>query len=163
MPRTLHALVMLIVLAACQPAAAQFSYDVPYVPTPHVVVEEMLRLAAVGPSDFVMDLGSGDAAGNAAGNGSGMLDLGSQEPASAEPIVSGDEPSTPSRKPHSQPRREAQSQGAPAKKPQSAPKPQPQAKANGKASGNGGLEVSGDGKASANADASADANATVDK
>ena len=60
MPRTLHALVMLVVLAACQPAAAQFSYDVPYVPTPHVVVEEMLRLAAVGPSDFVMDLGSGD-------------------------------------------------------------------------------------------------------
>ena len=41
-------------------AEAQFSYDVPYVPTPYVVVEEMLRLANVGPADFVMDLGSGD-------------------------------------------------------------------------------------------------------
>src|SRR3954469_7510360 len=41
-------------------AHAQFSFDVPYVPTPPVVVEEMLRLARVGPDDFVMDLGSGD-------------------------------------------------------------------------------------------------------
>lgn len=41
-------------------AAAQFSYDVPFVPTPPVVVEEMLRLADVGPGDFVIDLGSGD-------------------------------------------------------------------------------------------------------
>jgi ubiquinone/menaquinone biosynthesis C-methylase UbiE len=53
-----------IVMAACLlasfPAHAQFSYDVPYVPTPPVVVEEMLRLANVGPSDFVIDLGSGD-------------------------------------------------------------------------------------------------------
>jgi hypothetical protein len=39
---------------------AQPTYDVPYVPTPPVVVEEMLRLAAVGPDDFVIDLGSGD-------------------------------------------------------------------------------------------------------
>ncbi len=39
---------------------AQFAYDVPYVPTPHVVVEEMLRLANVKSDDFVMDLGSGD-------------------------------------------------------------------------------------------------------
>ncbi len=47
--------------AAALPAAhAQFSYDVPYVPTPPVVVEEMLRLAQVGAQDFVMDLGSGD-------------------------------------------------------------------------------------------------------
>ncbi|HEV8518490.1 MAG TPA: class I SAM-dependent methyltransferase [Burkholderiales bacterium] len=41
-------------------ARAQFSYDVPFVPTPPVVVEEMLRLANVGPDDFVIDLGSGD-------------------------------------------------------------------------------------------------------
>jgi hypothetical protein len=34
--------------------------DVPYVPTPQVTVDEMLRLAGVGPNDFVMDLGSGD-------------------------------------------------------------------------------------------------------
>jgi hypothetical protein len=41
-------------------AAAQYPFDVPYVPTPYVVVEEMLRLANVGSDDFVADLGSGD-------------------------------------------------------------------------------------------------------
>ena len=40
-------------------AAAQ-PYDVPYVPTPQVVVDEMLRLAEVTSADFVVDLGSGD-------------------------------------------------------------------------------------------------------
>jgi hypothetical protein len=34
--------------------------DVPYVATPQVTVDEMLRLAGVGPDDFVVDLGSGD-------------------------------------------------------------------------------------------------------
>jgi SAM-dependent methyltransferase len=34
--------------------------DVPYVPTPQVTVDEMLRLANVGPRDFILDLGSGD-------------------------------------------------------------------------------------------------------
>lgn len=33
---------------------------VPYVATPQVTVDEMLRLAGVGPEDFVIDLGSGD-------------------------------------------------------------------------------------------------------
>jgi hypothetical protein len=32
----------------------------PYVPTPQAVVEAMLELAAVGPGDYVIDLGSGD-------------------------------------------------------------------------------------------------------
>ena len=32
----------------------------PYVPTPQVVVDEMLRMGNVGPKDFVVDLGSGD-------------------------------------------------------------------------------------------------------
>ena len=32
----------------------------PYVPTPQVVVDEMLRIGRVGPNDFVIDLGSGD-------------------------------------------------------------------------------------------------------
>ena len=36
------------------------SFDVPYVPTPQVVVDEMLRLADVRADDFVIDLGSGD-------------------------------------------------------------------------------------------------------
>jgi ribosomal protein L11 methylase PrmA len=34
--------------------------DVIYVPTPHEVVEAMLKLAKVGPNDVVYDLGSGD-------------------------------------------------------------------------------------------------------
>lgn len=33
---------------------------VPYVATPQFTVDEMLRLAGVGPEDFVIDLGSGD-------------------------------------------------------------------------------------------------------
>ena len=32
----------------------------PYVPTPQVVVDQMLRFGRVGASDFVMDLGAGD-------------------------------------------------------------------------------------------------------
>jgi SAM-dependent methyltransferase len=34
--------------------------DVPYVPTPQEVVDEMLRMANVTKNDFVIDLGSGD-------------------------------------------------------------------------------------------------------
>ncbi|KAM3091956.1 SAM-dependent methyltransferase [Phormidesmis sp. 146-12] len=34
--------------------------DVPYVPTPTAVVEEMLKLAKVGKNDVLYDLGSGD-------------------------------------------------------------------------------------------------------
>lgn len=34
--------------------------DVPYVPTPNDVVEQMLMMADVGPGDYVIDLGSGD-------------------------------------------------------------------------------------------------------
>ena len=60
MRHALRWLVLMVVLAASGRVAAQFSYDVPYVPTPHVVVEEMLRLAEVRANDFVMDLGSGD-------------------------------------------------------------------------------------------------------
>jgi hypothetical protein len=32
----------------------------PYVPTPWVIVDEIMRLAGIGPDDFVVDLGSGD-------------------------------------------------------------------------------------------------------
>ena len=41
-------------------APAVPAQDVPFVPTPQVTVDEMLRLAGVGPQDFVLDLGSGD-------------------------------------------------------------------------------------------------------
>lgn len=34
--------------------------DVPFVPTPYETVEEMLKIANVGPGDYVIDLGSGD-------------------------------------------------------------------------------------------------------
>lgn len=34
--------------------------DVPYVPTPNDVLEQMMDLADVGPGDYVIDLGSGD-------------------------------------------------------------------------------------------------------
>lgn len=36
------------------------AFDVPFVPTPQVVVDEMLRLAGVTSKDIVYDLGSGD-------------------------------------------------------------------------------------------------------
>jgi hypothetical protein len=32
----------------------------PYVPTPWVIVDEIMKLAEIGPDDFVIDLGSGD-------------------------------------------------------------------------------------------------------
>ncbi len=41
-------------------AHAQWPYEVPFVPSPQVVVDEMLRLADVKKDDFVLDLGSGD-------------------------------------------------------------------------------------------------------
>lgn len=50
---------MLVFVLAARVGAAQV-YDVPYVPTPQAVVDEMLRLADVQPSDFVIDLGCGD-------------------------------------------------------------------------------------------------------
>ncbi len=48
-------------------AAPVFALDIeklktggPYVPTPQIVVDQMLKLAAVGEKDYVIDLGSGD-------------------------------------------------------------------------------------------------------
>ncbi len=49
----------LVLLATCLPLSAQAS-DVPYVPTPMNVVDAMLGLGAVGPDDYLIDLGSGD-------------------------------------------------------------------------------------------------------
>ncbi len=42
------------------PFFPELGFDVPYVPTPHHVVREMLKLARVGEGDVVYDLGSGD-------------------------------------------------------------------------------------------------------
>ena len=59
MPRV--AGVLLAGVISCASAQdIRFKYDVPYVPSPQVTVDEMLRLAEVGPQDYVMDLGSGD-------------------------------------------------------------------------------------------------------
>jgi methylase of polypeptide subunit release factors len=46
--------------AIAERARAPTRVDVPFEPTPHVVVDAMLRLANVGPEDFLIDLGSGD-------------------------------------------------------------------------------------------------------
>src|SRR5438445_10591320 len=54
-----------LVLGAAQPAAAQGGEEKdniagPYVPTPWVIVDEMLKLADIRGDDVVYDLGSGD-------------------------------------------------------------------------------------------------------
>lgn len=46
--------------AASAHAQTPPALDVPYVPTPESVVERMLELAEVKPTDYVVDLGSGD-------------------------------------------------------------------------------------------------------
>ena len=43
-----------------EPTSGQAGKDVVWVPTPQVVVDKMLDMAKVRPSDFVIDLGSGD-------------------------------------------------------------------------------------------------------
>jgi protein-L-isoaspartate O-methyltransferase len=47
-------------LAFALPAPAQDYGDTPYVQTPQNVVDRMLEVAKVGPTDYVIDLGSGD-------------------------------------------------------------------------------------------------------
>ena len=69
-----HALVALLALAAAPafaqqapsepkeyaPQVGQSGKDVVWVPTPDALVDRMLRMARVGPNDYVIDLGSGD-------------------------------------------------------------------------------------------------------
>ena len=50
----------LAVLAADKPAAQPPIDAGPYVPSPQSVVADMLKLADIGPKDFIIDLGSGD-------------------------------------------------------------------------------------------------------
>jgi len=52
-----------ILAAAALPALAGFAapeLEIPFVPTPHTLVQKMLDLASVGASDFLIDLGCGD-------------------------------------------------------------------------------------------------------
>src|SRR5690242_6523176 len=52
---------VLAALALTMPALAQTGKgDVVYVPTPQIVVDEMLLLAKVNANDYLIDLGSGD-------------------------------------------------------------------------------------------------------
>ena len=53
-------LTIVVVLASYHGLPAQELSKLPYVPTPQVVVDEMLKLANVTAKDFVVDLGSGD-------------------------------------------------------------------------------------------------------
>ena len=56
-------LVATLIALAASPASALDKAPVnagPYVPSPSSVVSDMLKLAEVGPKDFVIDLGSGD-------------------------------------------------------------------------------------------------------
>ena len=46
--------------ATYEPSVGQEGKDVVWVPTPQVVVDKMLDMAKLTPSDFVIDLGSGD-------------------------------------------------------------------------------------------------------
>jgi len=50
----------LLSLALCFFVPPALARDVPFVPTPEVVVEKMLEVAKVGQKDVVYDLGSGD-------------------------------------------------------------------------------------------------------
>lgn len=53
-------LIVLAVLAVAPASHAQELSKLPYVPTPQVVLDEMLKMANVTAKDFVIDLGSGD-------------------------------------------------------------------------------------------------------
>ncbi len=59
MSRTMPWVFVLFALSAAH-AADDFKSGGPYVPTPQVVVDQMLRMGNVGEGDFVVDLGSGD-------------------------------------------------------------------------------------------------------
>ena len=51
----------LAALLACSAQAVELTVNAgPYVPSPQSVVADMLKLAHVGPQDYVIDLGSGD-------------------------------------------------------------------------------------------------------
>jgi SAM-dependent methyltransferase len=51
---------LVLLVGLVPPAASSYAEDVPFVVTPDNVTLEMLKLANVGPKDYVIDLGSGD-------------------------------------------------------------------------------------------------------
>ncbi len=77
MPAPMHRIAFAVLIAACssfalaqaqsapstsayEPSVGQEGKDVVWVPTPQVLVDKMLDMAKVTPSDYVIDLGSGD-------------------------------------------------------------------------------------------------------
>ena len=58
--RWLKIISMALALIAPAAQAQDGRGDVVYVPTPQIVVDEMLKMAKVGASDYLIDLGSGD-------------------------------------------------------------------------------------------------------
>ena len=64
--KTIKNLISLVILTVCAGSAAfaqttpEVNLDVPYVPTRPAVVEAMLKLAKVKPTDILYDLGCGD-------------------------------------------------------------------------------------------------------
>src|SRR5262245_25372706 len=60
MLRAARALTVVLIALAPAALAQKGAGDVVYVPTPQMVVDAMLRMAQVGPSDYLIDLGSGD-------------------------------------------------------------------------------------------------------
>jgi len=61
-PRRFVAAILFLAWVTTLPAAAQVAAkaEAPYVPTPVAIVDRMLTLTAIGPGDYVIDLGSGD-------------------------------------------------------------------------------------------------------
>jgi hypothetical protein len=59
-PFSFPLLAIVFLLALFRLGLAQELSKLPYVPTPQIVVDEMLKLANVTAKDFVVDLGSGD-------------------------------------------------------------------------------------------------------
>ena len=59
-PKWIAGGVWLALVLPLQSQAQEGVGDVVYVPTPQIVVDEMLQMVKVGPKDFVIDLGSGD-------------------------------------------------------------------------------------------------------
>ncbi|MBI4194265.1 MAG: methyltransferase domain-containing protein [Betaproteobacteria bacterium] len=59
-PLRLAVAIMMMAAVIAARAAEPDRTGGPYVPTPQVVVDQMLHMARVGPDDFVIDLGSGD-------------------------------------------------------------------------------------------------------
>jgi hypothetical protein len=58
--RSILAAAWLAAMPMAQAQAQEGQGDVVYVPTPQIVVDEMLRMAKVGANDYLIDLGSGD-------------------------------------------------------------------------------------------------------